>query len=163
MHFSKLPENHPRILAECTLGRLAKWLRLAGLDARYDRHLPNADRLARICRQEKRMLLTRTRSVIKYMGPGKALYVPFNHPLGQARLVVHELGLRRKDLRPMSRCGHCNCPLQKIPNTMLVNRVPEYVLQSQEIFNHCPECDRTYWQGSHASRWLAFMDQWFTT
>lgn len=157
----KTPTKQPRLLAESTLGRLAKWLRLAGFDTRYDPHCPDPTRLAQICRQEKRVLLTRTLGIVPSLPAADVILIPCNPPVEQARLVMHALGLKAKDMRPMTRCGTCNRLLEKVNKSLVANRVPEYVLQNQTTFNQCPQCRRLYWQGSHTSRWLTFMEQWF--
>src|SRR5262249_60698368 len=48
----------PRFLADCNVGRLARWLRVLGYDAAYEPALPDAQVVARAL-AERRVLLTR--------------------------------------------------------------------------------------------------------
>lgn len=155
-------KKDPRFLVDSTLGRLAKWLRLAGFDTLYDTRTPNPDLLARICRQENRTLLTR----IRMIGPvdvADMVCITFNAPEDQIRQVINELGLGPEALKPLTRCARCNCLVQEPSKAVLFSRVPEYILQNHTVFRECPQCDRIFWQGSHAKRWLAFMDGWFAS
>ncbi len=155
--------ERPRFLAESTLGRLAKWLRLAGFDAAYDPCRPEAERLACLCWQQQRIVLTRTQAVRNQLDEGEALYIRFNAPLEQIRQVIDELALSRQDLKPLTRCARCNNTLQDASEVGWQQGIPDHVLQVHKRFKHCAVCDRYYWPGSHVSRWLAFMNQWFVS
>src|SRR5258706_16474414 len=54
----------PRFLANCNVGRLARWLRALGYDASYHAHIEDAA-LVREAAAEARGLLTRDRDLIK--------------------------------------------------------------------------------------------------
>lgn len=155
----KTSAEQPTFLSECTLGRLSKWLRLAGFDTRYDSQTPDVKRLANICSQENRILLTRTQRVKEQLTICKTIFIPYNDPVEQFRLVAHEMSLKAEDLRPLTRCARCNHLLEKASKEVVTNKVPEYVMQTQETFKHCTQCGRIYWPGTHVSRWLAFMNQ----
>src|SRR5258707_13503569 len=54
----------PRFLADCNVGRLARWLRALGYDASYHARIGDAE-LVREAAAEDRVLLTRDRDLTK--------------------------------------------------------------------------------------------------
>ncbi|HYR48571.1 MAG TPA: DUF5615 family PIN-like protein, partial [Candidatus Eisenbacteria bacterium] len=54
----------PRFLADCNVGRLARWLRALGYDASYHATIGDAE-LVREAAAESRVLLTRDRDLTK--------------------------------------------------------------------------------------------------
>src|SRR5260370_34029518 len=61
---SKIASMKPRFLADCNVGRLARWLRALGYDASYHAHIEDAA-LVREAAAEDRVLLTRDRDLTK--------------------------------------------------------------------------------------------------
>jgi uncharacterized protein with PIN domain len=50
---------------------------------------------------------------------------------------------------PFSRCLACNTLLYAIPREKAEGEVPDFIFYQQKEFFRCPQCSRTYWQGSH--------------
>jgi uncharacterized protein with PIN domain len=148
-------------VAESTLGRLSRWLRLAGFDTVYDRSLPDAGRLAAIGSKPDCIVLTRTRAVYGQLPTDRSLFISSNAPLEQVQYVMRKLGIKRNGLNPMSRCVICNRPLLFLSKDDAGQRVPDYVEQTRSRFRYCPGCGRTYWSGTHPSRALELIDRWF--
>jgi len=137
--------NAPRLLADGMLGRLARRLRLLGYDTAYER---NADdlQLAHRARAEGRVLLTRDRALAARRGLRTLLI--------ESEGLEQQLQQVRQALGPpgdpaLSRCSLCNVPLEPIPHERAADRVPPYVLRTQERFWSCPNCGRVYWAGTH--------------
>jgi uncharacterized protein len=147
-------EAEDRFIADCMLGRLAKWLRVLGFDAAYDRRISD-DRLVARARAEARVLLTRDTRLVQRRAFGRdgAPYVLIlsDRPDEQLLQVVTQ---RRLDLsaRPLlARCLRCNEPTVAATRESVVDRVPPYVLRTQERFSRCPACDRIYWRATHVA------------
>lgn len=156
------PDPLPAFIAESTLGTLAKWLRLAGLDTVYVTGTPNPGGLKQKAKIQKRILLTRTHAVMEKLDPSAGLFISYNDPMDQARQVMRAKNITRKDLSPLSICSCCNRLLDPVFKEDLAGRVPEYVLLHHDRFLTCRECRRVYWSGSHVARALERIDQWFT-
>ncbi len=161
MHHFNTNKDSAAFLAESTLGKLAKWLRLAGFDTLFDKSRPDPIRLKQIASAEGRVILTRTKTVIRHAQPQECLFIRSNAPLDQAREVMSYFKIQRKSLRPLSRCAICNCPLQRISREELEDRVPAYVRQQHDFFMNCQQCNRVYWSGTHVAKMNAIMDRWF--
>lgn len=159
-HHPPIPEL-PLLLADSTLGKLAKWLRLAGMDTRLDPATPDFTRLERISAMEHRVTLTRTKSVFHRMEPSRCLFIHSNHVMDQARQVIDDFHIQRQQLPVLSRCASCNHPLTQMPINDLRGAVPDFILQQNERFMSCPQCQRIYWPGTHATRIKSIIDDWF--
>lgn len=151
----------PSILADATLGRLCKWLRMAGIDAEWDGATPDAERLERRSGEDRRWVLTRSRTVYEKLGSNRCLLLLPNAPLDQMRILIRHFGIERSDLKPLSRCSRCNQPMAETDRRNLAGKIPDYVWLRHDRFMNCPRCRRIYWSGSHAKRIHMMIDAWF--
>ncbi len=156
-----MPQTPISFVAESTLGRLAKWLRLAGFVTAYVSGRPQAERLLMHCRDDRCMILTRTLRVRHELPPERTIFIHANAPMDQARHVMHHLKLSYNHLSPLSICAECNLPLTSLVKSEIQHRLPDYTFRQYEQFLGCDACGRIYWPGSHAQRWMALMRQWF--
>lgn len=140
-------KNHPspRLLADCMLGRLAKWLRLLGYDTAYETDCTDHE-LARRARAEGRVLLTRDRELARRRGL-ETLLIESEQLEQQIEEVQEALGPPPDP--SLSRCSVCNVVLEDVSADEVADRVPPYVLETHTEFRHCPGCGRVYWSGSH--------------
>src|SRR6266850_639837 len=150
---SKIARVKPRFLADCNVGRLARWLRALGYDASYHATIGDAE-LVREAAAESRVLLTRDRDLTKrrviQSGVVRAILIRDDEVTKQLRQVFAELGLELKEA--LTRCIECNSELQaRVPATV-AERVPPYVRRTQSRYSECPECGRIYWAGTHWQR-----------
>lgn len=140
----------PRFIADCMLGKLARWLRILGYDAAYDRTISDGDLVAR-ARAEDRILLTRdTRLVLRRKMP-RFLLVESQDPPEQIRQTMDAFGLKADREDFLSRCIVCNIPTAEIPRDEARPEVPPYVFETQERFARCPSCRRIYWRATHVA------------
>ncbi len=128
-----------------TAGRLARWLRILGLDAEYMAAC-DASAIARRARQSGRTVITRSHALAARLGKSGILLAS-EHLREQIRQMVREVG--HESLDPFSRCNACNERLVPVAKDGVGGRVPAYVYEHQERFSVCPVCGRYYWQGTH--------------
>jgi uncharacterized protein with PIN domain len=153
------PQAEPRFVADVHLGRLAAYLRLAGLDTEYRNDYSDHE-LVEISAAEDRTLLTRDVGVLKHRVVTRGYFVRETQPARQLVAV-----LRRFDLvaqaAPFSRCLRCNSPLHLVAK----NRVEHLLLPRTRAdycdFSRCPACARIYWRGSHYARLSLFLETAF--
>ena len=139
-----------RFVLDVHLGRLARYLRLAGFDTVYDREAGD-DRLAEVSRAEHRVLLTRDQGLLKRRVVTHGYCVRSTAPSRQLAEVVSRFDLRRL-VRPFSRCTVCNGVLAAADRQEVAADVPERSREQFTEFLRCPTCRRIYWKGSHFSR-----------
>ena len=145
----------PRFAADAALGRLAKWLRLAGFDTIYDPGL-SLD-TAKIHIASGRTLLTRTYSIYRAFNEGSAIHIRSDHYLEQIKEVIRAAGLEAGHLKPFSRCTRCNVPTVTVPKADVAGKVPDYVWQNTDTFRICNGCRHIYWRGSHTKKVLTVL------
>lgn len=143
----------PRFLADCNVGRLARWLRVLGYDAAYEPVLPDAQVVAR-ARAEGRVLLTRDVDMMRrrviVSGSVQAIFLRDDTVQDQLRQVLTEMALRPG--QTLTRCIDCNSELQARGKEAVADKLPPYVRATQERFSECPSCSRVYWPGTHWER-----------
>jgi uncharacterized protein with PIN domain len=136
-----------RFVLDVHLGRLAKLLRMLGFDTLYSNSYDDSS-LSRISRDERRIILTRDRQLLKRSVITHGYCLRSDQPMEQLLEVVKRFDLREK-LRPFSRCLRCNSVLEDIDPEKAASSVPPYVARTYERFKTCPDCGRVYWRGSH--------------
>jgi uncharacterized protein len=144
------PLRDLRFVADGHLGRLAAYLRMAGLDTVYGNEYGDAE-VARISANEGRVLLTRDRGLLKRNVVTRGYWVRATNPREQLAEVIGRFDLW-KSLAPFQRCVHCNTLLQPVQKEVVSHRLLPETLRYFDEFSTCPACDRIYWKGSHYRR-----------
>jgi uncharacterized protein with PIN domain len=146
-----------KLLVTDECGRLARWLRLMG----YDTAAASAQPLSALYRKaysESRIVVTRNRRV-KAGCLFRVVYLE-NHLLAhQLQQLMRELRLAIDTAKTFSRCDRCNVALEPIEKALVTDKVPPYVLQTQETFHVCPSCHRIYWAATHWQRACRFFER----
>ncbi len=144
------PLRETRFILDVHLGRLARYLRLAGFDATYDNRATDAE-LATASAAGRRILLTRDHGLLKRGGVTHGHYVRATAPARQFAEIIRHFDLRRQ-VRPFTRCTACNRLLEPVQKADVASEVPERSLRHFDAFLRCGGCRRVYWRGSHAVR-----------
>jgi hypothetical protein len=140
----------PRFAVDVMLGRLARWLRVLGLDATWTADIADAA-LVRHALDEERWLLTRDRALPAEWRVPRIHLVASELPLEQLREIIDVFALR-SEVQLFARCTRCNAPIEALPRALAATHVPPRVLARNERFWRCPGCERIYWEGSHVDR-----------
>ena len=137
-------------VADGHLGRLARNLRLLGLDVAYDRRA-NDRQLLDVMKSENRALLTRDRRLLMHAIVRHG-YCPRSQNADEQTVEV----VRRFDLlssiAPFTRCLRCNAHLQKVAKADVIEKLQPLTKIYYEQFRRCIGCDQIYWAGSHFSK-----------
>ncbi|MCL5103499.1 MAG: Mut7-C RNAse domain-containing protein [Armatimonadetes bacterium] len=148
-----------KFIADCMLGKLAKWLRMLGHDTIYISDANDED-LVRIAVREDRTLLTRDlRLCERRMVRARCVFVDWGSTGGQVRQVFKELKLRVSENSLFTRCTVCNGEIAPIPKIEVEGRVPPYVYETHEEFGYCAHCDKIYWRGTHVQHVLEALSE----
>lgn len=142
---------------DTTLGRLAKWLRIMGLDAHYQ-HSYKKIEIENLLK-EGRILLTRNRTLKDHLKPSILIY---SDKVQNQLMELKEIGLLPVTSDNwFQRCILCNIPLKSAQISDAQGRIPEYIIsQNIEEIHHCPSCNRYFWPGSHRTRMLKQLKDW---
>ncbi len=140
-----------KFLADSSLGRLTKWLRILGYDTVY--HRGEADRsFLRKAEKEGRVVLTRRKDVLKRNHPGLVVFVENDRVEDQIAEVLRKLRLEPTSEKFFTICLECNALLKMVEKDDVRSEIPEYVYRTQQDFRRCPGCGRVYWPGTHRER-----------
>lgn len=148
------PLREPKFVLDVHLGKLAAYLRMLGLDTVYSNAASDAE-LARISVQERRILLTRDRGLLKHSAVTHGYWLRETGSRRQAAEIVRRFDLGRA-IRPFTRCLVCNALLEPAAKEQVRARIPERTADLFDQFQHCPQCRRVFWKGSHYTR----MQRW---
>ena len=141
--------NEIRFVAEMTLGKLAKWLRILGFDTIYGTNVAGEKLTDTV---SDRILLTRTKGIRNIKIAKECIFINSDHPFEQLREVVSTMGIEEEDIRLFSRCIQCNASIRSIEKNAVRGRVPDYIWETQDEFHTCSHCRKIYWSGSHVQR-----------
>ena len=142
-------EPPPVFLCDAMLGGLARWLRAAGYDARFEYGIDDRQ-LIRLAQETGGMLLSSDgplfeRNVLR-SGQVRALYVPQQlSRTEQFRFVLRTLGL---PVRP-ARCMACGGELIETPKHAVAGEAPPLAYRNCEHFWRCGRCGKLFWKGTH--------------
>jgi uncharacterized protein len=141
-----------RFSLDSSLGRLARWLRLLGHDAAWERGDDLKAAMAR-ARSEGRYLLTRSggiRGQGLILPPSGGKVIRSDRPFAQLVELAQRLPVF-SGAQLFSRCADCNEKLVDADPEWARGRVPEFVAQTQTVFQTCPRCQRVFWTATHTT------------
>ena len=151
------PLRETKFVLDVHLGRLAAYLRMLSFDTVYANSTSDQD-LVRISVEQRRILLTRDRGVLKYSAVTHGYWLRETDSRLQAAEVVRRFDLA-KSFRLLTRCMVCNAVLRSASKEEMGGRVPPGVLEWCSECRECPECERVYWEGSHYRRMRQVIEQ----
>ena len=147
-----------RFIADNSVGKLARWLRMMGYDTLLFRE-KDAREMVRRALDEDRVILTKDSQFMRRRlvagGRIKAVLVKHDDPEEQIREIVKGLALDYR-FRPFSLCLECNRVLSPRSREEVRERVPLHVFRTQAKYTECANCRRVYWQGTH---WKAMVEK----
>jgi hypothetical protein len=148
------PGDPPALFVDAMLGKLARWLRLAGYDTAFWREGTD-EQLIAAAREQGRVIVTKDRGLAARRGVD-AVRIDAGELHGQIAEAREALTRRGGTPEPFTRCSECNGPIERLPYEQAKDLVPPYVWQTQREFRRCAACGRVYWKGTH---WPAVRDR----
>ena len=144
-----------RFVADVHLGKLARRLRLIGLDTAYRVEAHDAE-LADLADREGRILITRDRGLLKRRVVAHGYFIRHTNPHRQFVEVLQRFG--PLEVKPFSRCLRCNAELCEVPKSAVDSALLPRTRLHYERFQACSGCGRVYWKGSHWTRLMRVID-----
>ena len=141
----------PRFVCDSMLGKLARYLRMVGLDCLYRRDW-NSQELIQISKREKRIVLTRNKTLIARKDLRNYYFIDQDQPQEQLKNIIAAFSLHR--FEPGRLCPICNEVLIDAPANEVKKRVWPFVKKKYRDFKMCVNCNRIYWSGSHIKSFL---------
>lgn len=138
-------------ICDAMLGRLARELRMRGIDAYYQRNLGGMMAF-RQARASGRTLLTRNKRLAGL--PGVVIVESARTPEQVAQITgapveAKPVVAEPEPEPPLGRCLDCNTPLEAISRDAARPAIPFFIYQIHHDFRRCPKCKKVFWPGSH--------------
>ncbi len=144
-----------KFIADCHLGKVAKYLRIFGFDTLYFQSIDDND-IINIANQEGRIVLTSDKELYSRI-KHKALYIIHGEFEEQLRAIFKHSDLY-KQINPFSICIECNGKLEKVSKNEVIDSVDLKTQIFHDNFDRCTKCGRIYWEGDHFKSMKAFVD-----
>ncbi|OPL15825.1 MAG: hypothetical protein AVO39_06960 [delta proteobacterium MLS_D] len=147
-----------KFLADSTVGKLVKWLRIMGYDTVV--HTGAADRvlLDRGVRED-RVVLSRKKELAGRQFRGILLVIDSDRVSEQIDEIIQRLRLTPRQEDFFTRCLSCNDLLGPVCRENVKDRVPPYVFKTQHVFVQCSRCGSIFWPGTHQERMTAILNR----
>jgi len=147
-----------KFIADIMVGKLARYLRIAGYDVAYFNDASD-DFILKTAIKEDRIVLTRDTLMLERRQfrsrALKSVFIASDDIKKQLLQIRSELNISFGPV--LIRCLICNDLLVKVLKKEVHNKVPPYVYSTQDDFMYCRECGKYYWRGTHYD----YMDDFF--
>jgi uncharacterized protein len=147
-----------KFICDTMLGKLAKYLRIAGIDASYSSSLTLSQIIAGAS-VEQRTILTRRTDLLSAGQQAESYFIKSNYPLEQLQDVIRHFNLQTDSSDFFTRCLECNQLLDAVDKESVAGSVPSYVLSTTDYFARCPHCSKIYWKGTHYGNMLKHLQK----
>lgn len=159
-HLRPKPLRKPKFICDVHLGKLARNLRILGLDTFYKNDLGDKE-IIEVSLSEKRTILTRDVGILRRTEVTHGYYVRNINPEKQTAEVIERFQLH-KHIKPFTVCLECGTKLVRVAKREVFDLLPEKVKQHQNKFFYCVNCKKIYWAGSHFDKMNLFIKKVLT-
>jgi uncharacterized protein with PIN domain len=146
-------------IADVPAGKLAKALRMLGIDTCYRNDLDDKD-VAEIAEKENRVVLTRDIGLLKHRKIKWGYWVRSQQTDQQVLEAITRFDLKHF-ISPFTRCINCNGLIEPVEKGEVRQQLPPKTAQHFNEFYKCSNCQRVYWKGSHYENMVKKIDEYF--
>ncbi|MCD6352676.1 MAG: Mut7-C ubiquitin/RNAse domain-containing protein [Proteobacteria bacterium] len=150
------PLRQLQFVADGNLGKLARKMRLLGLDVAFDASAAKDDLLQTMI-NDNRVILTTNRGLLMRKIVERGYCVRSDNPTIQTREVIRRFDLVNV-ISPFTRCVCCNAVLKSVNKEEVLEYLKADTRKFYDAFTQCPECRKVYWYGSHTVRIQKFVE-----
>lgn len=144
---SEIPEEEIRFILDVHLGKLARYLRLLGIDSWYRRDYKDRE-IVESAELYGRVVLSRDIGLLKRKELRYGYWLRSQDPMEQVLEVSRRFRLGER-LRVFSRCPRCNGVFRQVSREDVYSRLLEKTRKFYSRFYLCRSCGKIYWKGSH--------------
>ncbi len=154
-----ITNSNPKFIADAMLGRFAKKLRLFGFDCVYVSDIDDS-RLLEIAETQKRIILTKDEHLCNNAKKQSLSYVNITTDDEIEQFIQLSSLIELRDLNidtNTSRCSVCNGMLEKTSKSSISDKIHSGVLEINDEFWICTNCNKIYWEGTHMKNLQKFL------
>jgi uncharacterized protein len=149
------PLRNLAFICDVHLGKLAKYMRMLGLNVDYQNNY-TASKMVYMSVKQNKIILTKGQELLKNKLITRGYCVKETTPKLQLQEVVSYFDLHGLFF-PMSRCLRCNQIVEQATKDSVRDRVPASILEMHDKFTTCDGCGLVYWEGSHYRSMMAWI------
>ena len=154
-------ENQLTFFVDAMLGNIAKKMRLMGYDSSYFADIEDNE-LIKLAKNDKRIIISRDEELInKAQKNGlECIFLKNNEEIEQFREIVGKLNLKNIQINgDKARCPICNSKTSPINKKNIQDKIPLKVLENNEKFWKCENCEQVFWEGTHIKNLQKFVEE----
>lgn len=144
----RFPLHVPKaFVLDVHLGKLARLLRMLGINAIYQNNLSDKE-IVTLATEQNRAVLTRDIGLLKHKVLQHGYWLRSQQPKEQLLETIQWFSLCPA-IQPFSRCIACNGLLQQVEKDIVANSLLPQTKAYFDEFYQCTTCKHVYWKGSH--------------
>lgn len=154
-------ENNPRFFVDAMLGNIAKKLRLLGYDTKYSSDIADND-LIESAKEEQRIIVSKDNELVSKARNSnvKSILLQKSSENEQLFEIINEMNIKKLVISGDSaRCPKCNFHTIPTEKDIIRNEVPQGVLEFNNKFWKCENCNQVYWEGTHIKNLKKLIDE----
>lgn len=151
------PDISKGLILDVQLGKLAKFLRILGIDAIYKNDYGDQE-IASTSASSGRLILTRDVDLLKLNMVEYGYWVRETDPEKQFTEVLSRF-FTGFSFALFSRCLICNHTISAISKEEIVSRLKPKTCRYFDEFYYCSRCDKIFWKGSHYEHMQKFLSR----
>jgi len=154
-------EDATKFYVDAMLGNIARKLRLLGFDTRYSSDVKDST-LLEIAQNENRIIISKDEQLIKTSKGMKISSILLSDQSEEDQLAGIFIQLKQKELKingDIARCPNCNFHTLPIKKDKVYDKLPKKVLEFNDKFWKCENCDQLYWEGTHIKNLQRVVDK----
>ena len=152
--FQDLIDYPKKFILDVHLGRLAKYLRIFGIDTLYENYYSDEE-IVKIALKEGRVILTRDRGILKRRVVRYGYLVKSNESKEQLREMFLNFDLL-PNIKLFFRCISCNGIVERVDKEEIIEELEPLTRKYYNEFFRCAMCKKIYWKGGHWERMEEF-------
>ena len=148
-------------LVDSMLGNVAKKLLLLGYDSEYYSDIDDLELIEK-AKDEQRTIISKDRELISKAKKQNisSVYVSKEDEIEQFLEILEQIPLEFNEITgDTARCTKCNCTTSQIDKSKVVDKIPEKVLEFNDKFWKCDNCNQIYWEGTHIKKLQEFLEK----
>lgn len=141
------PLRNLKFICDVHLGKLARLMRIVGLDTLYRTDYTDAE-IVEFAVKEKRIILTRDRRLLHHRVVDHGYCIRSQDTDEQMHEVLKRFDLKA-EIEGLTRCPACNGSLESVAKETILDQLEPLTIKYYNEFFRCEACGQIYWKGSH--------------